>query len=267
MTATAPDPMTRKEKSTYTIQSVCHALDLLEQFHEHAGELGQLDMGRRMKLSKNKIFRLLATLESHKYIHLNTDTGKYRLGLKLLELGQAVGKQMKLLNLSRPVIESMAKACNEAIYVATLKDFSIMYLDAIRCDHPIQVVSPLGRCLPAYCTAAGKVQIAGTSDEALKKYLFSHELRQYTPHTITDRENLKQHLHQIALQGYATDNQELELGAHGVGAPIRDYTRRIVGAVSVSCPSERFSRERMESDFIPLVTDGARDISTRLGYH
>jgi IclR family transcriptional regulator, KDG regulon repressor len=258
--------MTKRENTSYAIQSVCQALDLLEQFHLHAGELGAPEIVRLMKLKKDKTTRLLATLESRGYIERHHDTEHYRLGHKLLDLGQSLSKQMKLLNLSRPVIGSMAKACNETTYVATLKNFHAMYLETVTCDHPVQVVSPLGTYLPAYCTAAGKVQIAGTADELLKSYLFTQELRQYTPHTITDRNNLTRHLQQIAQQGYATDNQEMELGAYSVGAPIRDGTRRIVGAVTLSCPSERFSKQRMESEFIPLVTEGAKAISNEMGY-
>ena len=92
--------MAKKEKSEYLIQAVSHALDLLEQFHGETDELGVTELSKRLKLHKNNVFRLLATLESRGYIEQNRVTENYRLGLKTLELGQTFIKQMGLLRQS-----------------------------------------------------------------------------------------------------------------------------------------------------------------------
>ncbi len=259
--------MAKKEKSEYIIQAVSHALDLLEQFHGEIDELGVTELSKRLKLHKNNVFRLLATLESRNYIEQNKVTENYRLGLKTLELGQTFIKQMGLLRQSRPVLESLVKECNETTYVAILKDFHIVYLDVMETDLTVRVVPRVGARLPAYCTAAGKVQIAYMTDEELENYLPTKEMKRYTPKTITDRDELKKHLKQIAAQGYAIDNEELDAGVRCVGAPIRDYTRRIIGAVSISGPSMRFTDERLEKELIPLVIRAAEEISAKLGYH
>lgn len=258
--------MAKKEKSEYLIQAVSHALDLLEQFHDEVDELGVTELSKRLKLHKNNVFRLLATLESRGYIEQNRVTENYRLGLKTLELGQTFIKQMGLLRQAKPVLEELVKKCNETSYVAILKDQCIVYLDVVETDLTVRVVPRVGSRLPAYCTAAGKVQIAYMSDEELDQFL-PKELKGFTPSTFTSREELKKHLHEVAEQGWALDNEELDLGVRCVGAPIRDYTRRIVGAVSISGPSMRFSDERIEKELIPLVVQAAEDISTKLGYH
>lgn len=259
--------MAKKEKSEYIIQAVSHALDLLEQFHDDVDELGVTELSKRLKLHKNNVFRLLATLESRNYIEQNRVTENYRLGLKTLELGQTFIKQMGLLRQSRPVLESLVRECNETTYVAILKEFHIIYLDVVETDLTVRVVPRVGARLPAYCTAAGKVQIAYMTDEELSNYLPSKEMKRYTPNTITDREEFKRHLAQVAEQGYAIDNEELDVGVKCVGAPIRDYTRRIIGAVSVSGPSMRFTDERLEKELIPLVIRASEEISSKLGYH
>ncbi|HYS44355.1 MAG TPA: IclR family transcriptional regulator, partial [Geobacteraceae bacterium] len=143
---------------------------------------------------------------------------------------------------------------------------SIVYLDVVETDLTVRVVPRVGARLPAYSTAAGKVQFAFMTEEELDNYL-PRELKRFTPNTITDRDELKKQLRQIAEQGYAIDNEELDVGVRCVGAPIRDYTRRIIGAVSISGPSMRFSDERMEKELIPLVQKAAEEISTKLGYH
>lgn len=259
--------MAKKEKSEYIIQAVDHALDLLEQFHDDVDELGVTELSKRLKLHKNNVFRLLATLESRGYIEQNRVTENYRLGLKTLELGQTFIKQMGLLRQSRPVLESLVKECNETTYVAILKDFHIVYLDVVETDLTVRVVPRVGSRLPAYCTAAGKIQMAYMTDEELDNYLPTKEMKRFTPNTVTDRDQFKLHLKKIAEQGYAIDNEELDIGVCCVGAPIRDYTRRIIGAISISGPSMRFSPERMEKELIPLVLRAGEDISTKLGYH
>lgn len=259
--------MAKKEKSDYLIQSVSHALDLLEQFHEEIDELGVTELSKRLNLHKNNVFRLLATLESRGYIEQNKVTENYRLGLKTLELGQTFVKQMGLLRQSRPVLEEMVRECNETSYVAILKDFYIIYLDVVETDLTVRVVPRVGSRLPAYCTAAGKVQIAYLNEEELEQYIPQKELKAYTQHTLTDRDELMRNLKTVAETGYAIDDEELDVGVRCVSAPIRDYTRRIVGAVSISGPSMRLSLERIDKELIPLVKKAAEEISFKLGYH
>jgi DNA-binding IclR family transcriptional regulator len=258
--------MAKKEKSEYLIQAVSHALDLLEQFNGEVDELGVTELSKRLKLHKNNVFRLLATLESRGYIEQNKVTENYRLGLKTLELGQTFIKQMGLLRQSKPVLEGLVRECNETTYVAILRDFYIIYLDAVETDMTVRVVPRVGSRLPAYCTAAGKVQIAHMSDEELDHFLDSKELKRYTNNTITDRDVLKKQLKTIAEEGYAIDNEELDIGVKCVSAPIRDYTRRIIGAVSISGPSMRFPDDRITNELIPMVLRAAEEISAKLGF-
>ncbi|OEU62666.1 MAG: IclR family transcriptional regulator [Desulfuromonadales bacterium C00003094] len=260
--------MARKEKSEYMIQAVSHALDLLEQFHgDDVDELGVTELSKRLKLHKNNVFRLLATLESRGYIEQNKVTENYRLGLKSLELGQTFIKKMGLLHQAKPVLEELVDESNETAYVAIFKDGYIVYLDVVETGLTVRVVSRVGTRLPSYCTAAGKVHLAYMSDEEIESYLPAQDLEAYTPHSITDREVLKKDLAKVAEQGYAFDIEELDIGVRCVAAPIRDYTRRIVGALSISGPATRFSDERLDEELVPLVTRAAEELSTRLGFH
>lgn len=259
--------MAKKDKSEYIIQAVSHALDLLEQFHDDVDELGVTELSKRLKLHKNNVFRLLATLESRGYIEQNKATENYRLGLKSLELGQTFIKQMGLLRQAKPILERIVQECNETAYVAIFKEGYVVYLDVVETGLTVRVVSRVGSRLPGYCTAAGKVHLAFMSDEELDLLYPHDELKVYTPTTIPNKAALRRELKEIVEQGYALDNEELDLGVRCVACPIRDYTRRIVGAVSVSGPSMRFTDEREKKELIPLVLQAAEDLSTRLGYH
>jgi len=256
----------KKDKSEYQIQSVSNALDILEFFQGEEDEISLSEFSKRLKIQKNTTVKLLATLEFRGYIDHNKTTDDFRLGLKTLELRRNFIYHSGLKRRSRPVLENLVKECNESSYISLLKDFSIIYLDCVETDMIVRVVSRIGSWLPAYCTAAGKSQIAYMSEDELDKHLHATEFRTYTANTITDGDTLKQQLRQIAIQGYAINNEEMEIGVKGVSAPIRDYTQRIIGAVSISGPSSRFSTERMENELIPLVLKAAMEISGSLGF-
>ncbi len=258
--------MVKKDKSEYIIQAVSHALDLLEQFHGDIDELGVTELSKRLKLHKNNVFRLLATLESRGYIEQNKATENYRLGLKALELGQTFIKQMGLLRQAKPILEKMVEECNETSYVAIYKDNYIVYLDVVETNLTVRVVSRVGSRLPAYCTAAGKVHMAFMTDEELEELLGKIKFEQITPTTVSSPEAMREELAKVREQGYAMDDEELDLGVRCISAPIRDYTRRIVGAISISGPTMRVGDDRIKNELVPLVLKSATELSTRLGF-
>ena len=258
--------MVKKDKSEYIIQAVSHALDLLEQFHDDVDELGVTELSKRLKLHKNNVFRLLATLESRGYIEQNKVTENYRLGLKALELGQTFIKQLGLLRQAKPILEQMVEKSNETSYVSIYKENHIVYLDVVETNLTVRVVSRVGSRLPAYCTASGKVHMAYITDEELNNLLASMKFIQRTPTTITTPDAMHAELAKVREQGYALDDEELDLGVRCIAAPIRDYTLRIIGAISISGPTMRIDNVRMENELIPLVLKASAELSTRLGY-
>ncbi len=256
----------KKDKSDYIIQSVSHALDLLEEFKGDTDELGVTELSKKLKLHKNNVFRLLATLESRGYIEQNKATENYRLGLKSLELGQTFINQMGLLRQARPVMESLVDACNETTYVGIVRENYVVYLDVVEAKQTVRVVSRVGARLPIYCTALGKAQLAFESEDEIERLLPARDLKRYTDNTITEFPKLMEHLRKVAEQGYAVDNMEFETDVKCIAVPIRDYTRRVVGGISVSGPASRLSSERIERELAPLVKKAGAEISTRLGY-
>ena len=146
------------------------------------------------------------------------------------------------------------------------KENHIVYLDVIETNLTVRVVSRVGSRLPAYCTASGKVHMAHMSEEELDELLASMKFVQHTPTTISNADALRKAIEQVRENGYAIDDEELDPGVRCIAAPIRDYTRRIVGAISISGPSMRISDERIKTELVPLVLKSAADLSTRLGY-
>lgn len=258
--------MHKKEKSDYMIQAVSHALDLLELFSEESPEFGIAQLSKRLRLHKNNVLRLIATLEPREFIEENKLTGNYRLGLKALELRTNFIRQMALLPQARPILASLAHECNENCYVAILKDFRCVYLDVVESPQVVRIVSRVGSRLPAHCTAAGKVQLAYLPEQELERFFATRELTRFTAATITDPVALRDHLRQIAVQGFAIDDEELEDGVRGVAAPIRTYDDKVVGAIIISGPAMRLSDGRLKDGLVPLAIKAAREVSAKLGY-
>ncbi len=256
----------KRDKSNYIIQSVAHALDVLEEFKGGADELGVTELSKKLKLHKNNVFRILATLESRGYIEQNKQTENYRLGIKCLELGQTYIKQMGLLKQAKGILEELAEKCGETTYISILRNSDVIYLDSVEAKTTVRVVSRVGLHLPVYATAAGKALIMFDSEEELKRKL-PPDLKKLTPNTIDNLKDLMVELAKSRERGYTTDIEEFEVGVCCVGAPVRDYTGRIVGAISVSGPSSRMTLERIEKELSKYVVDKASELSRRLGYN
>ncbi len=257
---------TKRKKTDYIIQSVDHALDVLEAFHGEEDELGITELSRRLKLHKNNIFRILATLENRGYIEQNRATDNYRLSLGTLELGQTYIRHTGLLRIARPVMEELSKKVNENVYIGILKDRYAFYLDVVESNHTVRVLSRVGCRVPTYCAAIGKAQLAYETPETIAEVLGKKELKKFTPNTISDRGKIVEHLVLVKELGYAVDDEEWDDGVRCVGAPIFDYTRKAVGAISISAPSVRMSMDQVKKEYVPLIRKASEEISNRLGY-
>ncbi len=256
--------MVRREKTNYIIQSVSHALDVLEQFTGEPDELGVTELSKRLKLHKNNVFRLLATLESRGYIEQNKATENYRLGIRCLRIGQRFVTQTGLLRQARPVMHQVAKSSHETAFVTVMRDGCAIALDAVETEQPVRMVSRIGDPLPLHCTAPGKMHLAFADDEM--RASMPETLTKFTEKTVLDRHALGQQLKKIAENGYALDLGEHIEDVRAVAVPIRDYTRAVVGSLAVSGPAYRLSQERLDKEIVPLMLKAGRELSTRLGF-
>lgn len=256
----------QREKTNYVIQSVAHALDVLEQFHGELDELGVTELSKRLKLHKNNVFRLLATLESRGYIEQNKATENYRLGIRCLQLGQTYVSQMGLLRQAHPILEEVARQSKENTLVAVLRRAAVVPISVVESTLPVRIVSNIGESLPLHCTAIGKTFLAFESEEGLRNAV-GNSLDKFTERTITDLAALGEHLKSVAERGYAVDSGEHLTDVRSVAVPVRDYTRNVVGALAVSGPAYRLGTERIDKEIAPMVVKAGLDLSSRLGFH
>ena len=170
------------------------------------------------------------------------------------------------MRVARPIIEALGKQVNENVYIGILKDNYAFYLDVVESTHTVRVLSRVGCRVPTYCSAMGKAQLAFETPETIVEVLGKKELKKFTHKTISDRDKVIEHLALVKELGYAVDDEEWDDGVRCVGAPIYDYTRKVVGAVSVSAPSVRMPMEQVKKKVVPMILDACDQISERLGY-
>ncbi len=257
----------RREKANYVIQSVAHALDVLEQYFGDVDELGVTELSKRLKLHKNNVFRLLATLEARGYIEQNKATENYRLGIKCLHLGRRYIEQMGLVRQARPILNDLSHRCRESAFVAVHRRDGAIPIEAVDPEErAVRLTSPVGLALPLHCTATGKIHLAFDTDEQMRSSL-AETLPRFTERTIVERSALLAQLESIAQKGYATDIGEYLDEVASVAVPIRDYTRTVVGSLAVVGPAYRLPEERIATELAPLVMEAGRELSQRLGYN
>src|SRR5512142_1209887 len=159
----------KREKVNYLIQSVSHALDIVESFTKTEKELGVIELSKRLGLHKNNVFRLLATLEHRGYIEQNRETESYRLGPKTLQIGSIFIEQRECRRQARPILEGLMASSGETAVVAVLRGNKVIYMDSVETTRTVRAVSRIGAMLPAHCTAVGKVQLAGLTPAEIER--------------------------------------------------------------------------------------------------
>lgn len=257
-------PKDPPDHGDYTLNSVRNAARLLVAFSLERPELGVTELSRALGLGKSTVHRLVSTLAAFGLVELNPETRKYRLGLKLIELGTVRLAQIELREQARPYLRRLSAQTQETVHLAILDEAAVIYIEKIESPQPLRVSSWVGKRNPAYCTGVGKTllayQPAATIEELVASGLMAH-----TPTTLTDPARLRAELAAIRTRGYALDNEEFQVGVRCVAAPVRDWTGQVVAALSVTAPAQRMSGSRAASLVTPVI-ETAAEISRQMGY-
>lgn len=191
------------------------------------------DISKSLKMNRSNVYRYLRTLVDNGWIEYDLDTYKYKIGGKSLQIAGASLQQIDLRATARPFLEDLAKESCLAVHLGILNDSSIVYIDKVESNSPIQMRSKVGMTAPAYCTAMGKAMLSSFEFDELKD-LLKGNLPKRTKNTITSMNELYDELIKIKQIGYSVDLEENEEGIGCIAAAIFGYDDELVGAVSVS---------------------------------
>lgn len=243
------------------LQTVDRALQILSWFTPSRPEMTVAQAARDLRVSRSVASRLLAALEARQFVAQDQETGRFRLGVRNLDLGALFLQGHRLVSAATPYLEQLGQDQTPRT-VANL--FILDNGEAVRlASYPARPLTRL-RVAP-HCTAAGKVLLASLSDVEVELLVASRGLPAQTAHTITTLDALSASLHEIRARGYATDLEESHFGGFCYAAPIRDVDRRHVGAVSVSVTPTGAPSSEQAGRLIQNVIEAARRISESLG--
>ena len=252
-------------QSPYQVQVLDRALAILQVLSTEGPDLSLGEISEKLELHKSTVHRLIMVLERHKLIERNSVNGRFRLGLKLFELGTRAVSQLDLRERARPVLERLVLETSETVHLCVLDDIEVVYLDKIEPARSVRMASTVGRRNPTYCTAVGKAILAWLPEAQVEAIVRKQGLKAITANTITSFLELKTELAAIRDRGYAVDNEEIEEGLRCVGCVVRDFSNAPVAAISVSGPAFRLTREKIKSISRPVVA-AANSLSAELGF-
>lgn len=250
-----------EENERYILQSVDHALAILELFGSQE-ELGTADVAKQMAIGKSTAFRLLTTLEKRGFL-LKTANARYRLGIKLVMLASVAGQRMEIVHSIHPYLERLTAASGETSHFVVLVDETeVMFVDKVIATSSIRMDSLVGLRRLAHMTATGKAILAFKSEAFVDSYASLVVFEQRTPHSLPDKQALLSSLAFSRAHLYACDDEESELGLTCFAAPIFDLNNEVLGAISISGPSERMNNRKTE--LVELVKQTAAQINTAM---
>jgi IclR family acetate operon transcriptional repressor len=247
----------------YRIKVLEKVFRILDLFDDRGKELTAAEISARVGLNRATTFRILRQLEEAGYLDRSANSSKFRLGFRFYHLGSLVDGLTEIRTIARPFLEELVRASDETVHLVVLKQGQALYLDKIEGNKAVRVVSKVGMRLPAHCSGVGKVLLASLSDTQLNKVVKKRGLPRFTENTITDLQKLIEELERVREQGYAIDNEEIEVGLKCVAAPVRDGDGEVIAAISVSGPRERLQGKDLER-LIAMVKQTAQRITNAL---
>ena len=251
------DKLKRPKPRRMRLSSVANAIRLTKAFSEQDSEMGISLLATRLGLAKSTVHRLATTLVEYDILEQNRESGKYRLGLALFELGTLVRRKMDAASGAQEQIHALADATGETVQLAILDHLSVLYIRIRESRQAVRLSSGLG-------TRVGKALLAYQPPEIVQQVI-ENGLKRYTENTITEAEALRTELATIRQKGYAIDDEEIEVGLRCVAAPIRDHSGHVTAAISVAAPVQRMTKKNIQTT-VPSVVSAADAISRRLGY-
>ena len=254
----------RRVQKAGSSKSLQKALRILLHVGQSDSEMGVTQLASALNLNKATVHRLLKAMEKFALIEKNPESEKYRLGLKLLELGTKVMHSRTLQSEAHRFLLDLAHESSESISFAAALSGGVVCLDRVDSPHTvIGIRTPVGARFQPHCTAIGKLVLAYLPDQEVESVVLGAGLKRFTPFTIVRLPELRENLQQIRQRGYALDGQELERGLSGVAAPVLSHDGRFLAGVGMAGPTLRFRGKELRQK-IDQVRETAGRIAATL---
>ncbi|MRX10156.1 helix-turn-helix domain-containing protein [Pseudoduganella sp. FT25W] len=263
---TTPAPTIADEIEALTdpdfMTSLARGLAVVRAFADSRQPLTIAQISQQTGIPRAAVRRCLHTLKQLGYV--DAELKNFTLRPKVLTLGYSYLSSTPLTLSAQPCLDQISKTLGESSSLAVLEEDQVLYVARAAASRVMSVSLSAGSRLPAYCTSLGRVLLAHLPAAELDAYLARVTLTARTPHTITDVDALRAELARVREQGYAANNEELELGLRSIAVPVRGASGRVLAALNVGAQAIRVTPERMVEEFMPVLRQGAQELSVLL---
>jgi DNA-binding IclR family transcriptional regulator len=252
------------QQGTYKVQALDRAFAVLDLLGESDTPLGLAQVASSLQLHKSTAHRFLMVLERHRMVE-RTAGGKFRLGLRLFDLGNRAIDQYDLRDRAQPHLRRLVTETEETAHLCILEGTHVIYIDKIEPARSVRMITRIGASNPVYCTSVGKAILAFLPEERVTDILRRTRFERFTHRTIATVEALRVEIEKTRRRGYAVDDEELEEGLRCIAVPVLDAQRLPVAAVSISGPSFRVTAQKLP-EIANHLLQCVRGISADMGF-
>jgi DNA-binding IclR family transcriptional regulator len=245
--------------------AVERALSMLEHIAQEPEGLSNAEISRKLQMPKSSASYILRTLEKQGYLNRDPQTGKYRVGLKILSLSRGALSGIDVREVALPIMRHLMEKTNLTCHLAILDGPEAVYIEKVEPQGFIRMDTWVGRRMRVHATSVGKSLVAHIPEERLHKIISEQPMEKRTPKTITTMSRLLKELEKVRAQGYSVDDEENNLGARCVGAPVFNQRGEIEAALGLSGTIHQVNPHTMPR-IVEYLKDAARHLSMQLGY-
>lgn len=240
-------------------------LSILEIVSHNSNGLSNSDISRRLKIPKSSASYILRVLENRSYLIRERESGKYRLGLKLMSLTRDMLTHLDFRKIARPIMEDFVKKVKLPMHLAVLDNGRAVYVEKVEAESFVKMDIWVGHRLPIHTTAIGKILVSQLDDEEITKILDKHGMERKTSKSITTQKKYLAEMTKVRKFGFAVDNEENSLGVRCVAAPVYDSNGKIIAALGTSSTIMQIDEGQLPK-VLDIVKISAFDISSQMGY-
>lgn len=252
-------PSVDTEKTS--VQVIERMMSLLNALADHPDPVSLKDLARLTGLHPSTAHRILNDMVLKRFVD-RSEPGVYRLGMRLLELGNIVKSRLNVREMAFPFMRNLHRLTQQTINLSVRQGDEIVYIDRAFSERSgMQVVRAIGGRAPLHLTSTGKLFLSADDSDVVGAYATRTGLAGHNSNSITDLKSLEQALSAVRNYGYARDNEELELGVRCMAAGIHDDSGKLIAGLSISAPADR-----LQENWINDLVTTATHISRQLGY-
>lgn len=272
-TETAPIPQDEDREPTIAEQidamtdpsfmtSLARGLAVVQAFSDSRKPQTIANISQKTGIPRAAVRRCLHTLRELGYV--DAELNNFSLRPKVLTLGYSYLSSTPLTVSAQPYLNSISRTLNESSSLAVLDDGEVLYVARAATSRVMSVALNTGSRLPAYCTSLGRVMLAHLPPAELDAYLAKTKLRAMTKNTVVSQKGLREILAGVRADGYAVNDEELELGLRSIAVPVRGASGTVLAALNVGAQAARVSVKQLEKEFLPVLLKGAQELSILL---